>query len=410
MYRFVKILLAIVLCALSAVAQQPAIALTNKDVQDLVKAGVSIDIIIAKIETSPSRFDTSPDHLTALKAAGIPDSIVLAMVLAPAPGTDAVESAGPSNDADPVVTSQAVTEERARRDAACPSCKFLLIANIDAQTGVVRDDWATKNQHDWLKDHYQDVAKGKTPRRFLLTTHRENADYVLVWTQAQGFRPYVTYVPRTETLTARNSGTISTFGESGSNFGMFNGTVQVNRTYYEAQIDQHSYLDVALSVFDRTGKKIYETWHQGNWAWSKPDEDVLEDAFNYLARLPVDRPLDPGSEGGTIWLYRTKSLTDSMLNPTIYSGGEPIAKLEKGQFLSLRLPPGVHYFSWTDKPKRGEEASITVTPGSKTFLKVRYRKIEPIDSKDAAKQFRDLKAIDSKNVLSQRVEAKTPSF
>jgi hypothetical protein len=57
--------------------------LTNKDVINMVDAGLGVDVVLAKIRTTPSRFDTSPSILAELKAAGVPDSIITAMVERP---------------------------------------------------------------------------------------------------------------------------------------------------------------------------------------------------------------------------------------------------------------------------------------------------------------------------------------
>jgi len=54
--------------------------LTNSDVVSMIRAGLSQEIIIAKIQTSPCAFDTSADALRQLKAQNIPDGIVLEMV------------------------------------------------------------------------------------------------------------------------------------------------------------------------------------------------------------------------------------------------------------------------------------------------------------------------------------------
>jgi hypothetical protein len=56
----------------------------------MIKAGLSAEVVIAKIKTSPASFDTSPAALQELKAAGVPDSVILAIVqptaaTAPAP-------------------------------------------------------------------------------------------------------------------------------------------------------------------------------------------------------------------------------------------------------------------------------------------------------------------------------------
>jgi len=57
-----------------------ATPLTNKDILELNKSGVASEIIVAKIKSSPSTFDTTPAALTELKTAGVPDAVVLAMV------------------------------------------------------------------------------------------------------------------------------------------------------------------------------------------------------------------------------------------------------------------------------------------------------------------------------------------
>jgi hypothetical protein len=61
--------------------------LTNKDILGMVKAGLSPDVIIAKIQTSACSFDTSPTALEKLKAAGVPETVILTMVKAPNAGT-----------------------------------------------------------------------------------------------------------------------------------------------------------------------------------------------------------------------------------------------------------------------------------------------------------------------------------
>ena len=57
-----------------------AASLTKKDVLDMVKAGLTADIIVAKIKLSGTNFDTSPTALAELKAASVPDAVILAMI------------------------------------------------------------------------------------------------------------------------------------------------------------------------------------------------------------------------------------------------------------------------------------------------------------------------------------------
>ena len=60
----------------------------------MIRAGLSAEVVIAKIKTSATSFDTSPAALQELKAAGVPDSVILAIVqpaaaTAPAPASTA---------------------------------------------------------------------------------------------------------------------------------------------------------------------------------------------------------------------------------------------------------------------------------------------------------------------------------
>jgi hypothetical protein len=58
---------------------------TNQDVVNMVKAGLGAEIVAAKVKNSTCKCDTSPAALAELKKSGVPDNVILAMVLAPAP-------------------------------------------------------------------------------------------------------------------------------------------------------------------------------------------------------------------------------------------------------------------------------------------------------------------------------------
>jgi integrase len=57
-------------------------AMNNQQVLDLVAAGLSADVIVAKIKRALANFDTEPQTLKTLKAAGVPNPVILAMVQA----------------------------------------------------------------------------------------------------------------------------------------------------------------------------------------------------------------------------------------------------------------------------------------------------------------------------------------
>ena len=59
--------------------------LTNDDVIKMVQAKLPEGVIVAKIKSSPCRFDTSTDALIKLKQAGISDAVMQAMTEAGAP-------------------------------------------------------------------------------------------------------------------------------------------------------------------------------------------------------------------------------------------------------------------------------------------------------------------------------------
>lgn len=75
-------------------------AMTNADVIGLVEAGMSDDIVAAKIQAAPATaFDTSVNGLTALKAAKVSNAVIRVMI-SPHP---AVASANPYSAANPAV-------------------------------------------------------------------------------------------------------------------------------------------------------------------------------------------------------------------------------------------------------------------------------------------------------------------
>lgn len=57
--------------------------LTNADVLRMAESKLAPELIVEKIKSSPCDFDTSPAALRALKDAGVPDSLLLVMVMSP---------------------------------------------------------------------------------------------------------------------------------------------------------------------------------------------------------------------------------------------------------------------------------------------------------------------------------------
>jgi hypothetical protein len=55
-------------------------SLNNDDVISMIKSGLANEIVVAKIKSSPAKFDTSPDMLKSLKESGVPSEVILAMI------------------------------------------------------------------------------------------------------------------------------------------------------------------------------------------------------------------------------------------------------------------------------------------------------------------------------------------
>jgi Bacterial SH3 domain len=60
-----------------------AVALNNAAIVKMRTQHLSADVMVAKIKVSPCEFDTTPPALQKLKTAGVPDKVILAMVMAP---------------------------------------------------------------------------------------------------------------------------------------------------------------------------------------------------------------------------------------------------------------------------------------------------------------------------------------
>jgi len=63
-----------------ATAQEATLKLTNEDVVKMVQAGLSTDLIMARIKKAETDFDTSPSALAGLPQKGVPNQVLLAML------------------------------------------------------------------------------------------------------------------------------------------------------------------------------------------------------------------------------------------------------------------------------------------------------------------------------------------
>jgi len=233
----------------------------------MVGSGLSPEIIKAKIANSKCQFDTSPKALTDLKAANVGDSVIVMMVSAAPALTVAPISAEMS------AHQAAVAKEKADEVIHCSFCVGILISQFDPSRGTITDNWLSKNQMEYLKERSKKVQEGKVERHFWFPKFKENADFIIVWSQVVGTRAYTTYTPHTSTSNTSISGDV-------------NATATTTTTTYQAQQAEHQFVNIVATVYSNDGAKKYESFHQGNFRWSKPDKDCLEDALNYLHPKP----------------------------------------------------------------------------------------------------------------------------
>ena len=88
-FSIAMILLGLVLTTSSGFAQE---VMTNQTVVEMVKAGLSERVIVAKIRTSPTNFDVRTDALIALKKNGVPEKVIEAILSPSAPSASAESS------------------------------------------------------------------------------------------------------------------------------------------------------------------------------------------------------------------------------------------------------------------------------------------------------------------------------
>src|SRR5262245_26747944 len=93
---FVVVALAASLLAASSAALFAQETLTNQSVVEMVKAGLSERVIIAKIRTSPTNFDTSTDALIALKKNGVSEKVIETIMSPTAAAAPVAPPAAPS--------------------------------------------------------------------------------------------------------------------------------------------------------------------------------------------------------------------------------------------------------------------------------------------------------------------------
>lgn len=118
--------------------------LTNKDVLEMHTSGLSTDVITAKIRASKTNFDTSTAALQTLKAAGVNDIVILAIVQS---SLSDVRGSAPAD----------------RKQVLLPDgtqFSVVMIEDMDSKTAVEGDPVTFKVDEDVVIDGHVVIAKG----------------------------------------------------------------------------------------------------------------------------------------------------------------------------------------------------------------------------------------------------------
>jgi hypothetical protein len=111
---FTCLLLAAGLLVISTAFVSAQDVMTNETVIQMHKAGLSENVILAKMRSSQTKFDTRTDALIELKKAGVPEKVMQAIVSGGAPPASAQAAAAPAASA-PALAMAAPSPQGGRR-------------------------------------------------------------------------------------------------------------------------------------------------------------------------------------------------------------------------------------------------------------------------------------------------------
>ncbi len=166
-YRLASLILCGALTVGGVALAQTIETLRNSDIVTMVKAGLGAELIVQKVETTASQFDTNTDALSVLKAAGVPDSVIAAMLRA----SSARTAPPPQPPAPTVATSPA------------PSIPTGPLAGTSGRPVIVVEPFAVSKDLTWPYDakqlHQQVVlilkTKGDVKNRYDIVADKSEA-------------------------------------------------------------------------------------------------------------------------------------------------------------------------------------------------------------------------------------------
>ena len=196
-------------------------ALTNKDVVDMLSAGLTSEIVLAKIKSSDCEFDTSPDALKELKAASVPDGLILAMVQVPVASEESGTVEPKAESSEPLVQQSPASPDAVYGAQTCSKVISFALADSSGVhpfmgTGNWIENWIRKNNKK-----YSDVCFSQSPMG-------GRTNYLVVLSQSASF--FSGFDPVVKTDTSTSTSPVSGTGTVTNNYGgmwnyTYNGTV-----------------------------------------------------------------------------------------------------------------------------------------------------------------------------------------
>ena len=114
----------------------------------------------------------------------------------------------------------------------------------------------------------------------------------------------------------------------------------------------------------------------------------------------------PWGQGATIWFYRRANSPDPQAIPMLLEVGgitRRLARLAPGEFFGYSLGPGVHVFSYTRAPARGEFLSVPIRVGDQAFVEVHFRELKQVPEAEAIEAIQQLRPMSVVNAIDKSV-------
>ncbi len=116
--------------------------------------------------------------------------------------------------------------------------------------------------------------------------------------------------------------------------------------------------------------------------------------------------VNPSGQGATIWFYRPTDWPYPGDVPTVHEVGgitRQLAKLPPGEFFGYSLNPGVHVFSYTRAPARGESLSVPIKAGDQAFVEVHFRELKQVPEAEGIEAIQQLRPMSAVNAIDKSV-------